>query len=63
MFYETYTAERFFTESTTEAEARTLLWRSRIQGKEFQGTKKWTLPFFTTLPLPLPLKIRNFPQI
>jgi hypothetical protein len=36
MFYESFTAERFFTEITTEAEARTLLWRSRFQGKEFQ---------------------------
>ncbi len=36
MFYESFTAERFFTEITTESEARTLLWRSRFQGKEFQ---------------------------
>ncbi len=36
MFYESFPAERFFTEITTESEARTLLWRSRFQGKEFQ---------------------------
>ena len=35
MFYEEFTAERFFTETTTEAEARSLIWRSRFQGKEF----------------------------
>lgn len=35
MAYESFSAERFFTEITTEAEARTLLWRSRFQGKEF----------------------------
>jgi len=33
--YESFSAERFFTEITTEAEARTLLWRSRFQDKEF----------------------------
>jgi transposase-like protein len=33
--YESFSAERFFTEITTEAAARTLLWRSRFQGKEF----------------------------
>ena len=36
MFYETFTAERFFTEITTEDEARALFWRSRFQGKEFE---------------------------
>lgn len=36
MFYEAFTAERFFTEITTEAEARALLWRIRFQGKGFQ---------------------------
>ena len=35
MSYELFPAERFFTEITTEAEARTLLWRSRFQGKDF----------------------------
>ena len=35
MAYESFSAERFFTEITTEAEARTLLWRSRFQDKEF----------------------------
>ena len=35
MTYESFSAERFFTEITTEAEARPLLWRSRFQGKEF----------------------------
>lgn len=34
--YESFSAERFFAEITTEeAAARTLLWRSRFQGKEF----------------------------
>jgi len=33
--YESFSAARFFPEITTEAEARTLLWRSRFQGKEF----------------------------
>jgi len=35
-FYESCTAERFFTEITTEAEARALLWRSRFQDNKFQ---------------------------
>ena len=35
MAYESFSTERFFTEITTEAEARTLLWRSRFQDKEF----------------------------
>lgn len=35
MLYEPFSAERFFTEITTEAEARALLWRSRFAGKEF----------------------------
>ena len=35
MAYESFSAERFFTEITTEAAAQTLLWRSRFQGKEF----------------------------
>jgi transposase-like protein len=35
MSYEPFPAERFFTEITTEAEARALLWRSRFQGKDF----------------------------
>ena len=35
MAYEFFTAERFFTEITTEAAARALLWRSRFPGKEF----------------------------
>lgn len=33
--YESFSAERFFTEIATEVEARTLLWHSRFQGKEF----------------------------
>jgi transposase-like protein len=33
--YESFPAARFFPEITTEAEARTLLWRSRFQDKEF----------------------------
>jgi len=36
MFYDSFTAERFFPEITSESEARTLLWRSRLHGKEFQ---------------------------
>ena len=36
MFYEAFTAERFFTEITIEAEARALLRRSRFQGTELQ---------------------------
>jgi len=36
MFYEEYTSERFFSEITTEEDARLLVWRSRFQGKEFQ---------------------------
>ena len=36
MFYESFTAERFFAEITTAAEARALLWYSRFRGKEFQ---------------------------
>ena len=35
MAYESFSAECFFTEITTEAEARALLWCSRFQGKEF----------------------------
>ena len=35
MPYESFPAERFFTEITTEADARALLWRSRFQGKDF----------------------------
>lgn len=35
MSYESFPAERFFTEITTEADARALLWRSRFQGKDF----------------------------
>ena len=35
MSYEPFPAERFFTEITTEADARALLWRSRFQGKDF----------------------------
>jgi hypothetical protein len=35
MVYESFTTERVFTEITTEAEARDLLWRSRFQGKVF----------------------------
>ncbi len=36
MFYEKYTSERFFSEITTEEDARALIWRSRFQGKEFE---------------------------
>ncbi len=36
MFYEAFTAERFFTEITTEAKARTLIWRCRFNGKDFE---------------------------
>ena len=39
MAYESFSAERFFTEITTEAEARTLLWRSRFQDKAFHGPR------------------------
>jgi len=36
MHYESFTSERFFTEITTEEEARNLVWRSRFKGKEFE---------------------------
>lgn len=36
MFYESFTPERFFTEITTEAAARDLIWRSRFDGAEFR---------------------------
>lgn len=36
MFYENFSAERFFSEITTEAAARDLLWRSRFGGREFE---------------------------
>ena len=36
MFYEEYTSERFFSEITTEEDARELVWRSRFQGKTFE---------------------------
>lgn len=36
MFYEAFTAERFFTEITTEEAARELIWRSRFNGKDFE---------------------------
>jgi transposase-like protein len=35
MSYESFPAERFFTEIATEAAARALLWRSRFHGKDF----------------------------
>ncbi len=35
MSYEYFPAERFFNEIATEAAARSLLWRSRFQGKDF----------------------------
>ncbi len=36
MQYESFTSERFFTEITTEADARDLIWRSRFDGVEFR---------------------------
>ncbi len=36
MFYEEYTSERFFSEITTEEDARNLIWHSRFNGKDFK---------------------------
>lgn len=36
MFYEAFTSERFFTEITTEEAARSLIWRCRFSGKDFE---------------------------
>ena len=46
MAYESFSAERFFTEITTEAAARTLPWRSRFQGKEFHGPRYHAEQFY-----------------
>jgi transposase-like protein len=36
MFYEEYTSEQFFSEITTEEDARELIWRSQFQGNVFE---------------------------
>ena len=36
MFYEAYSPERFYTEITTEVDARNLIWQSRFQGRDFE---------------------------
>ncbi len=33
MFYEPFTYERFFSEITTEEDARRLIWHARLMGK------------------------------
>ncbi len=35
MFYEPFTYERFFSEITTEEDARRLIWHARFNGKDF----------------------------
>lgn len=61
MAYESFTAERFFTDITTEAAARALLWRSRFQGKEFHCPHCHSEQFYTSNFIPLALGPKSVP--
>ncbi len=49
MFYEPFTYERFFSEITTEEDARRLIWHARFNGKDFYAYQHNALELLSNL--------------